>query len=228
MRKSYGLTLALALMACAFTHTARAQDAAYIVSYFETTPAAQNDAAALARAFGETSRKDAGNLRFDVLQRVGQLNHFSIVEAWSDPQAQSAHAAAAHTKQFREKLQPLLRAPYDERPHTGLAVGPMQATGMTRDSIYVVTHVDFIPPGKDAGIELIRALSDASRKADGNLRFETLQQSSRPNHLTLFEVWKDPKAVDNHGVAAHTKLFREKSTPMSGALFDERMYKSIN
>jgi len=228
MRKSYGLTLALALVACAFTHTACAQDAAYIVSYFETTPAAQNDAAALARAFGEASRKDAGNLRFDVLQRVGQLNHFSIVEAWSDPQAQAAHAAAAHTKQFREKLQPLLRAPYDERPHTGLSVGPMQATGMTRDSIYVVTHVDFIPPGKDAGIELIRALSDASRKADGNLRFETLQQSSRPNHLTLFEVWKDPKAVDNHGIAAHTKLFREKSTPISGALFDERMYKSIN
>ena len=56
MRKSYGLTLALALVACAFTHTACAQDAAYIVSYFETTPAAQNDAAALARAFGEASR----------------------------------------------------------------------------------------------------------------------------------------------------------------------------
>ena len=228
MRKSYGLTLALALLACAVTHAARAQDAAYIVSYFETTPAAQNEASALARAFGEASRKEPGNLRFDVLQRIGQLNHFSIVEAWTDAQAQAAHANAGHTQQFREKLKSLLRAPYDERPHIGLAVGPMQATGTNRDSIYVVTHVDFIPPGKDAGIELIKAFTDASRKDDGNLRFETLQQSSRPNHLTLFEVWKDPKAVDNHGVAPHTKLFREKSTPISGAVFDERLYKSIN
>jgi quinol monooxygenase YgiN len=125
-------------------------------------------------------------------------------------------------------LNALLRAPYDERPHTGLAVGPMQATGLNRDTIYVVTHVDYIPTGKDAGIELIKALSEASRKEDANLRFETLQQSSRPNHLTLFEAWKDPKAVDSHGVASHTKLFREKTTPISGALFDERMYKSIN
>lgn len=228
MRKSFGFALALALLACAVAPTARAQDAAYVVSYFETAPAAQAEAAALARAFGEASRKDEGNLRFDVMQRIGPSYHFSIVEVWTDAKAQAAHAAAAHTKQFREKLLALLRSPYDERPHTGLAVGPMQMTGANRDAIYVVTHVDFIPPGKDAGIELIKALSEASRKDDGNLRFETLQQSSRPNHLTLFEVWKDLKAVDNHGVAAHTKLFREKASPISGALFDERMYRSIN
>ena len=227
MRQFLSLLLGVALLA-GVPLAARAQDAAYIVTYFETTPAAQNEAAALARAFGETSRKDAGNLRFDVLQRIGQTNHFAIVEAWQDMPAQAAHAAAAHTKQFRDKLNGLLRAPYDERPHTGLAVGPMQATSLNRDSIYVVTHVDYIPTGKDAGIELIKALSEASRKSDGNLRFETLQQSSRPNHLTLYEVWKDPKAVDSHGVAAHTKLFREKTTPISGALFDERFYKSLN
>ena len=228
MRKPHGIALALALLACAVTQTAQAQDAAYVVSYFESAPAAQTEAAALARAFAGASRRDDGNLRFDVMQRIGPSYHFSIVEVWTDANAQAAHAAAARTKLFREKLQPLLRSPYDERPHTGLAVGALQMTGANRDAIYVVTHVDFIPPGKDAGIELIKALSEASRKDEGNLRFETLQQSSRPNHLTLFEVWKDATAVDNHGVAAHTKLFREKAAPISGALFDERMYKSIN
>ena len=228
MRKSYGFALALALLACAVTPTAQAQDAAYVVSYFETMPAAQTEAAALARAFAEASRKDDGNLRFDVMQRIGPSYHFSIVEVWTDAKAQAAHAAAAHTKQFREKLQPLLRSPYDERPHTGLAVGGLQMSGASRDAIYVVTHVDFIPPGKDTGIEMTKVLCEASRKDDGNLRFEGLQQTSRPNHLTLFEVWKDPKAVDSHGVAPHTKLFREKLSPISGALFDERMYKSIN
>ena len=225
MQKSLRVLIALVLLSCGVAH---AQDAAYIVSYFETTPAAQNEAAALARAFAAASRKDDGNLRFDVMQRIGPRYHFSIVEVWTDAKAQTAHAAAAHTRQFREKLQTLLRSPYDERPHTGLAVGPMQAAGVNRDAVYVVTHVDFIPPGKDAGIELIKGLCEASRQDDGNLRFEALQQTSRPNHLTLFEIWKDQKSVDNHGVTPRTRLFREKSAPISGALFDERMYKSIN
>ncbi len=223
MRKAYGLMVAVALLACAATQVAQAQDAAYVVSYFETMPAAQNEAAALARAFAEASRKDDGNLRFDVMQRIGPSYHFSIVEVWTDAKAQTAHAATAHTKQFREKLQALLRSPYDERPHTGLAVGTLQIGGAGRDAVYVVTHVDFIPPGKDVGLEMIKVLCETSRKDDGNLRFEGLQQNSRPNHLTLFEVWKDPKAVDSHGVTPHTKLFREKLSPISGALFDERM-----
>jgi quinol monooxygenase YgiN len=125
-------------------------------------------------------------------------------------------------------LRSLLRSPYDERPHTGLSVGAMQIAGATRDSIYVVTHVDFVPPEKDNGIAMVKNLSDASRNDDGNLRFEGLQQNSRSNHLSLIEAWKDQRAVDNHGVAPHTKQFREKLSPISGALFDERMYKSIN
>ncbi len=227
MQKSIACLLVLALFACA-AGVATAQDTAYIVSYFETTPAGQKDAAALTRAFGAASRKDEGNLRFDVLQRTGPTNHFAIVEVWQDAKAQAAHAATAHTKQFREKLQPLLRSPYDERPHTGLAVGAVQNAGVNRDTIYAVTHVDFIPPGKDTGLEMIKVLSEASRKDDGNLRFEGLQQNSRPNHLTLFEAWKDMQAADNHGIASHTLLFREKLSPISGALFDERFYRSIN
>lgn len=224
MLKSYALMLAFALLA----GIAHAQDTAYVVSYFETAPAAQNEAAALTRAFGEASRKEDGNLRFDVLQRIGQTNHFSIVEAWKDANARNAHATAAHSKQFREQLQALLRSPYDERPHAGLSVGAMQTAGATRDTVYVVTHVDFVPPEKENGWAMTRALSEASRTEDGNLRFEGLQQNNRLNHLTLFEAWKDYKTVEAHGVAPHTKQFREKLGPVSGALFDERFYKNIN
>ena len=228
MRKSNVFMVAIALLAYAAASAVQAQDAAYVVSYFETTPAAQNDAAALARAVGEASRKDAGNLRFDVLQRIGQPNHFSIIAVWKDAGAQAAHAATSHVKQFRETLQPLLRSPYDERPHAPMNVGAPKIAGATPDAIYVVTHVDFIPPEKDNGIAMVKALSDASRKDDGNLRFEGLQQISRPNHLTLIEAWQESKALDNHGVTPHMKLFREKLSPISGSLFDERIYKNIN
>src|SRR3954469_16157155 len=128
MHRPFVRLLAIALLACA-AQFAAAQDTAYIVSYFETKPATQDEAAALARQFGEAGRKEEGNLRFDVLQRIGQTNHFSIIEAWRDTNARNAHATAAGTKQFRDKLQSLLRSPYDERPHTALNVGALQATG---------------------------------------------------------------------------------------------------
>ena len=228
MRSALWILAISAALTTGLMQRAHAQDIAYVVSYFEAAPAAKDQAATLARQFGEQSRKDDGNLRFEVLQRLNPSNHFAIVEAWRDAKAQAAHAAAPHTKEFRDKLNALLRSPYDERPHTGLSVDGLPAAGATRDTIYVVTHVDFIPPEKDNGIAMIKSLSDASRKDAGNQRFEALQQNSRPNHTTLFEAWKDQQSVDAHGVMPHTKQFREKLTPISGALFDERLYKSIN
>jgi quinol monooxygenase YgiN len=228
VHKSIGFLIALAALTLGAAQTVFAQDAFYVVSYFEAMPATQNEVAALARAFGEESRKEDGNLRFDVMQRIGQTNHFSIVEVWKDAKARTAHASAAGTGRFREKLVSLLRSPYDERPHNAFNVGALQAAGANNDTVYAVTHVDFIPPEKENGLVMVKALSEASRVEMGNLRFESLQQANRPNHLTLFEVWKDYKTVETHGVAPHTKQFREKLAPASGALFDERFYKSIN
>ena len=45
----------------------------------------------------------------------GHLNHFHLIEAWSDRKALEAHAAADHTKAFRAKLVPFEGALYDER-----------------------------------------------------------------------------------------------------------------
>ena len=95
-------------------------------------------------------------------------------------------------------------------------------------AIYAVTHVDVVPTEKDKGIGFVKVLSDLSRSHDGNMRFDALQQTSRPNHMTVVEAWKDQKAVDAHGTAEGTKQFREKLTPMSGSLYDERLYKILN
>jgi quinol monooxygenase YgiN len=224
--------LALLMLSPVFMQVAHADDAggAYIVSYLEAAPAYTHEVRGLLRKFGAASRKDEGSLRFEVLQRRSEPNHFAVLELWKDPQSQAAHATAAHTKEFRDKLQPLLRSPYDERPHTGLGVAAMQmpAAKAQAAAIYAVTHVDVIPTQKDVGIALVQQLSEAARKDEGNIRFDALQQTSRPNHMTVVEIWNDQKALDAHGVAARTKLFREKLTPLSGSLYDERLYKVIN
>jgi quinol monooxygenase YgiN len=51
------------------------------------------------------------------------------------------------------------------------------------------------------------------------------QQGNRPNHFSVVEIWADQKAYDAHVMATHTRQFRETLGPMSGALYDERLYK---
>ena len=199
---------------------------AYVVSYFETTPASALRARSLLASLAKESKKEGGNLQFITLQRIGHPNHFAVLEAWKDKDAQSAHAAAAATKDFRDKLQSHLRSPYDERPHFNFVASAPDAKAV-KSAIYVVTHVDIIPTAKDAGLEIVRGLTMDSRKDDGMIAFNALQQTSRPNHVTLVEVWKNQKAVDSHGISTHMREFRGKFMPLSGSLYDERLYKVI-
>jgi quinol monooxygenase YgiN len=222
------LMLALACSVVAIS-SAHAQAGAYTVSYIEVSPAGENDAVALLRDLAKTSRASAGNLRFETLQRRERSNHFAIIEAWKDKAAHDAHLAAGPTRDFRAKLAPLLIAGYDERPHTGLATGPLSAgSSASGGAFFAVTHVDVIPPKKDETIGHLQQLAGPSRSEAGNLRYEVLQQNSRPNHFTLVEIWYDQNALEAHETAAHTKSFRDLLLPMSGALFDQRLYRTFD
>ena len=69
------------------------------------------------RRLAETSRQEEGNLRFDVVQHTMRANHFTVIETWRNQKALDAHAAAAHTRQYRDELQPMTGSPLDERVH---------------------------------------------------------------------------------------------------------------
>lgn len=223
---SLRLLLGLALAVLSLSG-ARAQDAgsAYVVTYIEVEPSAQRNVATLLRNLEAVSRKAPGNQRFETLRRLHHANHFVILEAWKDQKAQEAHASGGAMKDFRGKLQPLLIAPYDERPHGALAVGPSGRFGGR--AIHVVTHVDIVPPKKDDGIAMSKDLAGPSRRDSGNIRYDVLQQSSRPNHMTLVEIWSDRKALQGHETAPHMKKYRDNLLPMSGSLYDQRLYKAL-
>ena len=234
MRMLFSVLLGLSMVSPGLAPVAHADDAgtAYVVTYFESAPTYTGQVRNLLRELVRASRKEPGHLRIEILQRIGQPDQFVILEAWRDQEAQSAHGAAAHTKLFRGRLQPLLRGPYDERPHTPLAVGPAKigpGGGDARTAmIYAVTHVDIIPKEKDTGVALVKQLTEGGRKDAGNLRFDALTQASRPNHMTVVEMWADKKALEEHGMTARKREFREKLMPLSGSLYDERLYRVIN
>ena len=226
MRLSLFLLLAMAVMPGSAAPQARAQEAAlYVVSYVEVAPSASATAAGLLRQLANAARKEDGNMRFEVLERLAPPYQFAIVSVWRDQKAYDAFAGGAHNKEFRDKIKPHLISAIDDRLNGGMETAPA-ATASTPGAMFVVTHVDVPPPQKDACIALLKDLVGDSRK-EGALRFEVFQQTSRPNHFSVVEIWKDQKAYDAHITAEHTRKFRERLTPMSGALYDERLYKAI-
>ena len=192
----------------------------YAVSYIEVEPA-RADAARRLLARYRDALKDKGPLAFAVFEQSGRPNHFAIVEQWPSAKAREDNAASAASREFRSALAPLLIAPYDERPHFALSTGTRAATPT---AVYVVTHADIVPPKREEGAAEVRKLAEVSRGTAGNLGFDALVQASRLNHLTLVEVWTDAAARDAHSAAAPTRSFRTAFGPMSGALYDERLY----
>jgi len=226
MQTMFHVMLGAALLA-AMTQ-ARAQDdpTVYVVSYIEVVPAQKNQGAALLRQLAGATRSDQGGVRFEVLERTAPSHHFMILEIWKDQQSLDAHTAAAHTKEFRDKLKSILMAPVDDRFCLTTFVArlpPPNGKGVT----YVVSHVDVPPASREKILDPLRTLAETSRKDNGNLRFDVVQQKNRNNHFTVVEVWKDHKASDAHELAAHTRDFRAVLVPLTGALYDQRWYTPL-
>jgi quinol monooxygenase YgiN len=218
------LVLGPAMSVLGVTSAADADSATfYTVTYVEVVPPSTAQGVALLRQYGEASRKDAGAVRVEVLQRIDRPNQFTVLAAWTEQKAFEAHQAAPSTKEFHAKLQPLLASPNDLRLHHGLSV-VAASTASPTGAVYVVTHVDVIPPRKDDAVAALKQLAEDSRKDAGHVRFDVVQQTNRPNHFTVVEVWTDRKAFDAHGMASPTKRFRDQLAPMSGSLYDERLY----
>src|SRR5207245_7037758 len=95
--------------------TAGNRNAVHVVTHVDTVPGGQADAPGLLTRLAQASRLEHGCLRFDVLQHTMRANHFTVIETWENQKALDAHAAAAHTKQYRDALQPISGSPLDER-----------------------------------------------------------------------------------------------------------------
>jgi quinol monooxygenase YgiN len=196
----------------------------YAITYLEVAPAEAGVARRLLARYQE-ALKDKGALEFAVFERIGRPNHFAIVEQWPSVKAREDNAASTASRDFRDSLAPLLIAPYDERPHFALSTGSKPATpAAVPPGVYVITHVDIVPPKRDDGAAAARTIAEASSGTAGNVRFDALVQASRLNHLTLVEAWTDAAAQEAHSAAKVTKAFRSALGPIGGALYDERLY----
>jgi quinol monooxygenase YgiN len=87
-----------------------------VVTHVDVPPPRREEAEALLKTVAEESRKDEGNIRYDVFQQSPQrTNHFTVFATWKDAKAFESHEMKPHVRRFREALGPMLGALYDDR-----------------------------------------------------------------------------------------------------------------
>ncbi len=228
MRAFFSLASAMTILMAVLAGTACAQsDPVYLVTYVELMPNAAASGTALLKQYRGETRRESGNLRLDVLVEIKRPNRFAIVEVWNSETELGAHDRSAASAQFSEKLKTVQDAPNDVRIDHALYLGRGKSDNRT-GAIYVVTHIDVIPPGKDACMAALKTMSSDTANDSGNIGYDVLQQDDHSNHFTVVEEWTGVKAADSHAMAAHTRAFREKLIPIKGALYDERFYTALD
>jgi quinol monooxygenase YgiN len=197
----------------------------HAVSYVEviaTTPG-RTAAVAAFKSYQAAVLAQDGFVRFESFEQVGRPGHYLFVETWRD-QAAFDKRASAIQMQLTDALRLIRVSDVDRRPYKTMTVGPIAPT--TRNSVYVITHVDASPTPQLP--MLLQRLAEDSRRDDGNLRFDILQHTMRANHFTVIEAWQNLKALDAHAAAAHTRQYREEFAPMAGSPLDERVFERLN
>ena len=196
----------------------------FVVTYVEVLPDETETAAGLLATYRDAGRNEGGNLSLTVLSEVGRPTRFALLETWDNKASWQAHESGPRSREFHASFETIAAAPPDERILSGLRVG----TDASRPgTLYVLTHVDVAPQYAESAVALLRTLFDATRNEDGNAAHEVLRQTNRANHFTTVEQWRDEQARASHLAAEHTREFRQKLSPMMGALYDERIYRVV-
>jgi quinol monooxygenase YgiN len=85
------------------------------LTHVDVIPTQLEPGTAKVKAFVEAGRAAPGNLRFDDVVQANRKNHFTVIEAWKSQADKNAWVSGKTARTFREELQPIGGALYDER-----------------------------------------------------------------------------------------------------------------
>jgi quinol monooxygenase YgiN len=98
--------------------TAQAAEPVTVMTLIDAIPdqfVPQNEekAQALLKQMNSDTQGEPGLVSFTILRETVHPNHFALLETWKSEADYDKHLAAAHTRKFRNDLQPLIGSPYD-------------------------------------------------------------------------------------------------------------------
>jgi quinol monooxygenase YgiN len=95
-------------------------DPLVILTHVDLIPISLDAGIGKVKAFVEQGRGARGNRRFDVLTQTSRKNHMTVVESWDADANKDYWISTTTAKSFREDLQPMGGALYDERAYKTL------------------------------------------------------------------------------------------------------------
>ena len=208
---------------------ADANDAVYIATYVDVMPAARAAGVTAIRAYRAATASERGNRAVTALQETSRPGRFVVIEMWDTKADFDTHQPGAALQRLHDALAPIRHSPDDQRVHRGFLVSSTPAQAKTPGGqLYVVTHVDVVPPRQADTEAALRSFVEQARRDPGNLRYDVFQQTARPNHFTVYAVWRSKADFAAHERSAHRLRFRETIAPFIGALYDERFFTDLN
>jgi quinol monooxygenase YgiN len=92
-------------------------DPVVILTHVDVVPTQVEPGTAKVKSFVEQGRSAKGNRRFDDVVQLTRKNHFTVIESWDSLADKNAWISAKTARAFREELQPMSGALYDERAY---------------------------------------------------------------------------------------------------------------
>ncbi len=213
MRGKFWSLIGAAAMGFLFASSLRADN----VRNFSVTFVEAQSSSAVATALKSDARACLSSHVCDeaaALQELGR-DRFVLYESYD---------ASARPQQPALPVGALL-APPDTRQL--LEIWTSTASRMPPHALWVVTHVDAMPDHAAEVAIMLKQLGEANARGAGHLRTIVGLQLDHPNHFTLIEVWTTRATFEMHEAAKPTRDFRTKLAPMIGALYDSRLYQSV-
>ena len=219
--------LAIAMSSPAQSQTV--SEPVYAVTYLDVGANSLGRGVDLLKQYRESSRREAANVEFTVLQETDRPNRFAIVEGWKDQSAFDAHQNAASTAQFEETLKAIRNSPPNQHVLQAFATGSARAERPS-DALYMLEHIDFLPMFANLAQPAVRRLAKRARRRKVHCATTSTRSPPRiANHFSVVAVWATPKAFDAYETAAPTREFRAATVmPARGNLYDQRLYKVVD
>ncbi|WP_347555849.1 antibiotic biosynthesis monooxygenase [Robbsia sp. KACC 23696] len=101
---------------------AKTNGALYAVVHVDVEPKDLSSALPILTTYAQRAAADPAVRHIDVLQQDGGTNHFTLLEAFRSQAAYQQFVAQSYVKQMRERIQPMLGSPFDERLHSAVVI----------------------------------------------------------------------------------------------------------
>ena len=191
----------------------------YVVATLTVKPETRAEFIAAATACIKETRKEPGNIAYDLHESVTDPTKMVFVEQWENAEALVPHRTAEHMKTFGRVVVKCIERAAEDRDHHARQRRPCVETRRTREKtmIYVVATTQVKPDQRDSFIAGHKKCIAETLKEKGCIAYEGHTAIHDPNTYVVVERWETRDDLNAHGKAPHMKVWREYSAPLKAS-----------